>query len=103
MTKYYSINPPPGKTRKCLDAWGKCFIKSNGDVWLCCNGAQVGNINSDDLKIILNNDRSQAYRKGLLEGELLPACRECIDKPICSVDELKDVVRDFYEKGTFLY
>ena len=102
-TKYYSIAPPDGMTRKCLDAWGKCFVKSNGDVWLCCNGTLVGNIKNNELFDILNNAKSQAYRKGLLDGDPLPICKQCIDKPICTVEVLSTAVRAFYQTGQFDY
>jgi len=102
-TKYYSVAPPAGMTRLCLDAWGKCFVKSNGDVWLCCNSTLVGNIKNDELMDILNNVQAQAYRKGLLDGVLLPVCKNCIDKPICTVEALSSAVKAFYHFGQFDY
>lgn len=103
MTKLYSIDTPDGMTRKCLDAWGKCFIKANGDVWLCCNGAHVGNLHHDTLLNILNNEKSREYRQGLIEGKPLTNCKKCVDKPICTTDELMDEVKKYYETGHFLY
>jgi radical SAM protein with 4Fe4S-binding SPASM domain len=101
MSKYYSIEPCAGKTRKCLDLWGKCLIKANGDVWLCCNGTLVGNLRDAPLADILNNQKSQAYRQGLLDGKPLPACKHCVDRPTCSIQELHEVVQDFYDTGKF--
>lgn len=103
MSKYYSIEPTDGMTRMCLDPWGKALIKANGDVWLCCNGAHVGNVQEEELSNILNNQAAQEYRRGLLEGRPLPACKHCVDRKACSIEELKTLVRGYYANGNFVH
>ena len=103
QTQYFYVAPKEGQTRKCLDPWGKCFIKNNGDVWLCCNSTMVGNIMADRLENILNNQSTRAYRQGLLTGNLQPVCTKCLDKPICSTEELLTHVIEFNHAGKFIY
>lgn len=90
------------QTRKCLDPWAKFVIKANGDVWLCCNNTIVGNINEEKLDNILNNEKSMAYRKGLLTGNPLPECKYCHEKPACSVNELLALVNQWYTNDTYI-
>lgn len=90
-------------TRLCLDPWGKALIKANGDVWLCCNGALVGNVENQELSDVLNSQQAQDYRKGLLEGKPLPACKHCVDRRACSTEELTTMVKEYYANGNFVH
>ena len=105
MTTRYSIptsGQPNTQTRKCLDPWAKFLIKANGDVWLCCNNTVVGNIHESALDDILNNEKSIAYRKGLLVGKPLPECKYCHEKPACSTKELLVLVNQWYSKDKYI-
>ena len=100
-TKVYAISPQEGQTRLCLDPWGKAFVRVNGDVHLCCYGTNVGNLRDGTLEEILNNERAMAYRKDLLTGNLKAPCKGCGNKKVCSIIELKELVADYYENGTY--
>lgn len=91
-TIHYHGEVTAGYTRMCLDPWSKCFIKADGTVRLCCYETAVGNINDNSLDEILNNERTIAYRNGLLTGQLLPMCKICGYKPVVTVKELSSLV-----------
>jgi radical SAM protein with 4Fe4S-binding SPASM domain len=101
MDKVYSISPKEGETRLCLDPWGKVFIRVNGDVHLCCYNTKVGNLQDGPLDEVLNNKKAKSYREGLLTGKLQPQCGQCGDKKVCSIDELKSLVEEYYQTGRY--
>jgi radical SAM protein with 4Fe4S-binding SPASM domain len=100
-SRIYSIIPEEGETRMCLDPWAKCFVRANGDVHLCCYNTNVGNLRDGSLDDVLNNDRAKAFRAGLLNGKPLPRCQTCGDKAVCSPEELKEKVQEWYDNGTY--
>lgn len=100
-TKVYSIDAQAGQTRMCLDPWGKAFIRVNGDVHLCCYGTNVGNLKDGSLDELMNNDKAVTYRRDLLTGELKSPCSGCGDKRVCSIGELREAVKKYYEDGTY--
>jgi hypothetical protein len=73
---------PEGMTRNCLDPWIYARICVDAGVKPCCiTNETVGFLGEDGaLEDILNNPRMQAYRRGILTGELLPACRTCTNR-----------------------
>ncbi len=99
-TRIYTITPKDGETRMCLDPWAKVFIRANGDVHLCCYNTNVGNLSEGTLDEVLNNETAQAYRQGLLTGNLKPACQCCGDKQACTTIDLMKKVQEWLDKGT---
>jgi radical SAM protein with 4Fe4S-binding SPASM domain len=100
-SRIYSIIPEEGKTRMCLDPWAKFFVRANGDVHLCCYGTNVGNLSKGTLDEVLNNEYAKEYRAGLLEGKPLPKCQSCGDKAVCTPEELKEKVQEWYDDGVY--
>ena len=98
-TKTFNILPNEGETRNCIEPWHKAFIRANGDVHLCCNGTLIGNIADTSFEELINNEQAQAYRQGLLDGKLLPACIRCPDKGITTQDDLRQAVILYLENG----
>ena len=86
-------------TRNCIDAWAMAFVRSNGDVCICCYSEPVGNLRDSDLDQILNSDKAMRYRQGLLTGDLVPKCANCPDKRIVPVDTLISRVEAFAGNG----
>jgi hypothetical protein len=95
----FSVPPDGGCTRLCLDPWAKCFIRANGDVWLCCNGAVVGSLADKSLPEILDGSEARRYRLGLLAGSPEPACRHCPDRRSVPIQELTTCVEQYLSSG----
>lgn len=95
----YSIVPPEGMTRNCIDAWAMAFVRADGGVAICCYSESVGNLKDGNLEEILNSDLAIAYRNGLLTGQLLPKCKNCPDKRVVSISVLENRVSRFLDHG----
>lgn len=75
----------PEKKSLCLWPWKSLFITSQGDVSPCCiiadpNISNLGNINSDSMQDIWNNEKYQKIREQLLSGRVPDFCRGCYGK-----------------------
>lgn len=70
--------PGSGINRKCFFIWRGTFIAPNGDVYPCMGNFyyKMGNIISEDLTKIWNNDKYINFRLRLKKG-LLSACSRC--------------------------
>ncbi len=93
--KKFSLLPNPGHTRLCLDPWAKVFIRANGDICLCCNSPPIGSINNTEIEAIINNDKANNYRDGLLSGNLQLACQSCPDRKSVLLSELVAIVHEY--------
>lgn len=58
----------------CIIPWTTCTVKSNGDVTICSHDFQnsypVGNISTDDLYQLWNNDKAKELRHALINGDV---------------------------------
>jgi radical SAM protein with 4Fe4S-binding SPASM domain len=97
----YSAPLKEGETRLCIDPWAKILISANGDVNLCCYNTKVGNLRDGSLDDIINGEKSKQYRIALLSGDPLPLCAICGDKPVCSTDQLRQRVDEWYDDGKY--
>lgn len=68
---------------RCLMPFQRLAIFANGDVAPCCTFFSkklvVGNINDMTIEEIWHSEAIEDARSGLIHGEPLPICRECID------------------------
>tara|TARA_B110001454_G_C12521181_1_gene351135 strand:+ start:108 stop:467 length:360 start_codon:yes stop_codon:yes gene_type:complete len=96
---FFSAENSDGMTRGCIDPWQKIFIKADGKVALCCYTPPVGSIEEDNIDDIVNNEKSMAYRQGLLNGELIGNCRNCPEKPLIPINELREAVIKYQKEG----
>jgi radical SAM protein with 4Fe4S-binding SPASM domain len=94
----YLVNPDPfrtslGKNIKnvpheiyekipCYVPWYSFLIHFNGEVSLCCANKEfkVGNVNEDSLSDILDNERSQSFRRHMKSCAMLKNCSICYDE-----------------------
>ena len=97
----YSIVPPPGTTRNCIDAWAMAFVRNDGGVCICCYTPPVGNLKEAPLEEVLNSEQAMKYRNGLLTGQLLPNCVNCPDKLIVPMIVLESRVKNFLDDGNW--
>ncbi|MBL8800989.1 MAG: SPASM domain-containing protein [Planctomycetes bacterium] len=81
--------PREGETRDCTEPWTFVFLRSNGDVCLCCHTPPVGNVREQPLEQVLEGEAAHALRSGLLSGELAPACRTCPERGSTSLEVLR--------------
>ena len=86
-------------TRNCIDAWAMAFVRSEGDVCICCYSEPVGNLRDGSLEQVLNSTRAMEYRQGLVTGELVPKCAGCSDKQVVTVEVLHRRVEACLERG----
>ena len=98
----YTIAPANGQTRICLDPWSKVFVRSTGDVCMCCNAPPVGSLLDGPLDDILNSDEAISYRTGLLSGNVKDACANCPDRPCGSTEELKKHVQNYVDNDIMI-
>ncbi len=85
--------PGSGMTRFCLDPWASLTIKASGAVWTCCRPHKLGRLNnSNSLGEIINGEPYRNLRRQLLSGDLSPMCRDCPDKAIGSVNDLRQAL-----------
>jgi|GEM_PF-1975963 MoaA/NifB/PqqE/SkfB family radical SAM enzyme len=63
----------------CKFLWNELFVSLTGDVAPCCIQGRpvVGNIHKEPLSLIWNGPGMQEMRKGLLEGNPIPCCKDC--------------------------
>ena len=82
--------PVPVQTRDCLNSWFQPFIQTNGDVHPCCwfYEPALGNVRKTPFHEILNNEKFQQLRHGLLTGELRKSCVECPCRSLTSPNKL---------------
>lgn len=95
----FSIPPPVGCTRLCLDPWSKTFIRADLKVCLCCHSPPVGTLEDSTLEEVLNNSEATAYREGLLSGHLKPACQSCPDRKIVTIEEAQTALITYLQLG----
>ncbi len=90
-----SRRPSPGQTRDCLDPWDVVFFAADGSIRPCCGTIDpVGNTAEDSAcDSVWNDEPFRAYRRGLLTGDLKPACRNCSMRGWTTVENLCDKVR----------
>ncbi len=65
----------------CSFPWRQLIVNNSGDVSPCCTwfgSPPMGNINSDPVSRIWENENYLEVRKGLRENNLPRACRNCI-------------------------
>ncbi len=85
--------PGPGMTRFCLDPWASLTVKASGAVWTCCREHKLGRLHDGNtLAEIVNGKPYRALRRQLLTGELSPMCRDCPDKAVGNVDDLRQAL-----------
>lgn len=94
-----TVVPEEGQTRICLDPWAKVFVRATGEICLCCNAGPVGSLKIDTLDDILNSERAQDYRRGLLTGNVMPECRTCPDRPSGEPERLVQIVQKYLSTG----
>ena len=97
--KRYSVTPPEGQTRICIDPWSKVFVRATGEVCICCNSDPVGSLKENTLEQILNGPEVIEYRAGLLNGQLKHICSVCPDRASGEVADLKERVKKFLDTG----
>jgi hypothetical protein len=85
--------PGPGMTRFCLDPWASLTIKASGEVWTCCRPHRLGRLyGGNTLAEIINGEPYRTLRRRWLSGDLSPMCRDCPDKPVGSVGDLRQAL-----------
>ena len=66
-------------TKKCILPWIHLQVDSDGSTRPCCNGAKnvatMGNILSDSLITVWNNDNYKQLRKQMIDGLEPEACK----------------------------
>ena len=100
---FFSAENSEGMTRGCLDPWQKIFIKADGEVALCCYTPPVGSIKEDSIDNIVNNEKAMAYRQGLISGELIGNCRNCPEKPLVPISELREAIVGYQKEGKIVF
>lgn len=69
---------PAGARFGCLEAWRTLAIEKDGSVRPCCYLEEnFGNVFTDDIADIINNEQFKKLRRGFIEKELHPTCRSC--------------------------
>ena len=88
-------------TRNCLDPWGFCFIQTDETVRLCCFSQEsVGDLmTAVTLDEVLNGRRARAYREGLLNGEMVDACKNCWARSLVPVESFRQSVAAWVKGG----
>ena len=78
IEEYYNNPSNTFKYKKCLYPWDTIEIQPNGDVVTCRDFPDyiTGNISSNGILDIINNEKSRLFRKELKKG-LLPICSRC--------------------------
>ncbi len=63
----------------CKFLWNELFVSLTGDVAPCCIQGRpvVGNVHKEPLSLIWNGPMMQEMRKGLIEGNPVPCCKDC--------------------------
>lgn len=66
----------------CILPWITMHVWPNGNAMPCCladSDNVFGNANQNSIKEIINSEKFKELRKGMLNGEKLPACRRCYE------------------------
>ncbi len=62
----------------CQKPWEHLYIKSNGDVLLCCTmSTLIGNLTDQTIEEIRESAEAEHYRQGMLEGIPYKECLKC--------------------------
>lgn len=64
----------------CMAPWVSIHVWPNGNVYPCClwdSKKPVGNLNDENFKTILNNDKMKNTRLKMLNGESVNECERC--------------------------
>lgn len=89
-TTAFVSTPTSGETRDCLEPWQLVQITSGGLVKPCCVHSEIGRLEEGcDLHAILSNANARSLRLRLLTGKLDSECRECNNKKVTSIWELR--------------
>jgi cell division protein FtsB len=91
--------PAPGETRDCTEPWTFLFVRSNGDVCLCCHAPPVGNLREQPLEAIVEGEAAHELRRGLLSGRLGAACQACPERGSTSIAALHERVEQLASSG----
>jgi len=89
MRVNFHRQPGPGETRDCTEPWTFVFLRSNGDVCLCCHTPPVGSVREKSLEDVLEGEAAHELRRGLLTGQLGPACQTCPERGSTSIEVLR--------------
>jgi MoaA/NifB/PqqE/SkfB family radical SAM enzyme len=64
----------------CDQPWSVIYMAWNGDVRTCCfNDYALGNIDHSTIEELWNGPKYHAMRKSVARGEVLDACRDCLN------------------------
>lgn len=82
------IQPKENETRKCLHAWDRVEVGTEGGLAPCCNFRRIWDV--DDDQQVENGYRH--LRQSLLDGELNYLCQNCYIAPVTTKEELRKEV-----------
>lgn len=75
------MNTSGNKDTFCLMPWIHLYVAQNGKINACCNAPiQYGNAQTDDLKLLFNNNSVNSLKKNLLKGIKDNRCELCYDQ-----------------------
>jgi radical SAM protein with 4Fe4S-binding SPASM domain len=76
---YYKDHKETFGYNQCVSIFMTLEIDSNGNVSLCrdYHDYVIGNIKTDRVKDMWNNDAAIKFRKSISEDGLMPVCRRC--------------------------
>lgn len=85
------------KNTFCSLPFTSLFLGPDGGIKPCCSAiANIGNINTQHVKDIINGNEAKEIRNSILQGKWHPSCKQCkIQSEKGTHSERKDNVEDF--------
>jgi radical SAM protein with 4Fe4S-binding SPASM domain len=81
------------KARYCFDPWNFCWVMQSGRVRPCCFMEEdMGSLVDQSFEEIWFGEKYELFRRQILENKPPEKCKECIQRPMAPLSELKSLV-----------
>jgi len=84
----------------CILPWIHIYANADGSVIPCCiahHHMHMGNVQTNTIEEIWNNDAYKSLRRAMLEGERSPTCRACYNQEELGVESLRQSINGEFE------
>jgi len=74
INKFFSLNDS-----FCAAPWVHLYLDGSGNAFPCCKNKKsgLGNISSESIKDLWNNEKLKQIRKNMIKGNTVPSCETC--------------------------
>ena len=81
------------RARYCFDPWNFCWVMQSGRVRPCCFMEEdMGSLVDQSFEEIWFGEKYELFRRQILENKPPEKCKECIQRPMAPLSELKSLV-----------